>query len=77
MHSLTGAKAPRVVVPPRSEETGIPDIPYSCVDCEIFPDLGRSSRRFNPPEAVQFAKTPENSKAQGFLLPQTNASRRA
>jgi hypothetical protein len=38
MHSMTGAKAPRVVVPPRSKETGIPNIPYSFLKLD-----GRSS----------------------------------
>jgi hypothetical protein len=37
MHSLKGAKAPRVVVPPCSEETGIPDLPYFPVEDQELP----------------------------------------
>lgn len=29
---MTGAKAPRAVVPPRTEVTGIPNLPHSYVE---------------------------------------------
>lgn len=35
MHSMTGAKAPRAVVPPRTEVSGIPDIPYSSLEAAL------------------------------------------
>lgn len=50
MHSLKAAKAPRVVFPPCSKETGIPNFPNSSLEAPLAPATGLEASQEKPPK---------------------------